>query len=135
MYHLFYLVLYKILRKLDFSGVILLIIGSSFPLFIYGASCVSHLANAYLCIMSILGIIAFCLLVSGYFDPRHRQKKKSLLFGLFGVSFLIPISHISMLEYWDQIKDPMGMSQFVARVLTLGAFYLIGLFIYTVQCP
>ena len=95
------LVLYTILRKLDFSGVILLIVGSSFPLFIYGASCVSNLANTYLFIMSILGLIAFCLLVSGYFDPRHRQKKKSLLFGLFGVSFIIPISHISILEYLD----------------------------------
>lgn len=94
----FNLALYKILRKLDFSGVILLIIGSSFPLLVYGAGCVRNLANAYLFIMSFIGLVAFCLLVSGYFDPRSRQKKKSLLFGLFGVSFLIPITHILILE-------------------------------------
>ena len=64
----------------------------------YGASCVSLLAYSYLFIMSFVGLAVFGLLVSGYFDPKERQKQKSWLFGIFGVSFLVPVIHILVLE-------------------------------------
>lgn len=44
--------------------------------------------------MTSVGLVVFGLLVSGYFDPKERHKQKSWLFGLFGVSFLIPVTHI-----------------------------------------
>ena len=85
--------------------------------------------------MSIIGLTVFGLLMSSYFDPKERQKQKSWLFGLFGVSFIIPLAHILILEYLGQTNDSMTLSNFAQRIIIFGGVYLVGLFIYTVQCP
>lgn len=93
------------------------------------------LSIAYLSVMSIVGIAVFGLLMSSYFDPKERQKKKSMLFGLFGVSFIIPMCHLLILEKIGYTQDTLVFSPFALRTVVFGAIYLIGLLIYTVQCP
>lgn len=72
MFHLFYPMsgkAYQLFSRLDYAGVNILIIGSSFPPFYYGMYCNFLLAAFYLAIISLLGSSLF---VVSLFEYLHR---------------------------------------------------------------
>jgi adiponectin receptor len=58
------------------------------------------------------------------------------MFGGYGVSLLVPISHLVINELiYDNYGDPYQFSISLPYYFLLGVCYLGGLYVYTVRCP
>ena len=73
------------------------------------------------------------------FDFLHRPENftlKSLAYGGFGVSLVIPLSHAFINEYfYHNYGDSFTMASSIPEYLLVGSSYLFGLYVYTVRCP
>ena len=131
-----YLESYQVFSRLDYAGINVLIVGSSFPALYYGMYCSIDLAIYYLTIISFMGLTLFIISLFEYLHRSENLKKKALAYGGFGVSLTIPLGHAIINEvFYDNYGDPFSIQGSIGYYLLCGFFYLFGLYIYTVRCP
>ncbi|KAL1837727.1 hypothetical protein VTJ49DRAFT_3443 [Mycothermus thermophilus] len=118
-------------NKLDYSGIVFLIVGSYVAPLWYGFYCEAGLLTLYLGLISLLGL--GCLVVS-WFDhfrmPEWRPYRTLMFVGL-GASGVIPILHTLTRSSFADLHQRMGLGW----VLLQGILYIIGAFIYAVRFP
>ena len=89
--------------RVDYAGISLLILGSTFPPFYYGFYCDPLLRNLYLC---IIGIACFSVYVISIFDFIHTEpwrKIKGIMYGSLGIFAGVPAIHLYLREYYQYI--------------------------------
>lgn len=114
----------------------ILISGSAVPFLYYSMYCNFQLAIFYLIFILSIGSTLFVITL---FDFLHRPENftlKSLAYGGFGVSLVIPLTHAFINEYfYHNYGDSFSMLNSVLEYLLTGLSYLFGLYVYTVRCP
>lgn len=85
---------YLITNRFDYAGINLLISGSAFPPFYYGLYCNLAVATVYLTITIMVAIGCFIVCLFEWIHRPGHEKYKGMLFGGFGLSLSIPLTHI-----------------------------------------
>jgi len=118
-------------NKLDYSGIVLLIVGSYVPALYYGLFCDSALMTFYLGAIFSLGFA--CGIVSWverFRTPDWRAYRTAIFVGL-GVSGVVPICHVLSKYGYQQLDAQMGLSW----VLLQGFLYIAGAGLYAARWP
>ncbi|CAK7270350.1 hypothetical protein SEPCBS119000_004043 [Sporothrix epigloea] len=126
-------------NKLDYSGIVFLIVGSYVPTLYYGFFCHPRWLTTYLYLIVLLGLA--CLAVSWleHFRTPAWRPYRALLFVALGVSGAVPIAHsLLLLEDGDtlrarylQLDERMGLNW----VLLQGLLYVTGASLYATRWP
>ncbi|KAK4445670.1 hemolysin-III channel protein Izh2 [Podospora aff. communis PSN243] len=121
-------------NKLDYSGIVVLIVGSYVPALWYGLGCHGEggLMSFYLGMIALLGL--GCLAVSWFehFRTPAWRPYRALMFVGLGASGVVPIVHMLVTDYsYSQLNELMGLNW----VIFQGALYMLGAFIYAARWP
>ncbi|SPO04035.1 related to PHO36 (regulatory role in lipid and phosphate metabolism) [Cephalotrichum gorgonifer] len=118
-------------NKLDYSGIVFLIVGSFVPTLYYGFFCEPELMTIYLGIISTLGFA--CGLVSWidrFRTPEWRPYRAGMFVGL-GTSGVFPILHGIQIYGFKGMDERMSL-----RLVALhGLVYIIGAVLYAARWP
>lgn len=112
-FHLFYPMsgkAYQVFSRLDYAGINILIVGSSFPALYYGMYCNFNLVVFYAVISCVEGISLF---IFSLFEYLHRPENlliKSLAYAGFGFSLTIPVLHSWLNRLFYGNNDMFTMS-------------------------
>lgn len=118
------------LWKMDYAGIATMIATSYFPPIYYTFLCKPFWRYFYLVSISILGVVTVSVsLVPIFQAPSFRSVRALLFFGM-GLSGVVPGTH-KLLAYWN---DPMCFST-LAHEITMGCFYVLGVFFYATRIP
>ncbi|KAI0898454.1 HlyIII-domain-containing protein [Annulohypoxylon nitens] len=112
-------------NKLDYSGIVFLIVGSYVPALYYALFCLPSLMTVYLCGIFTLGL--GCGLVSWvefFRTPAWRPYRAAMFVGL-GASGVIPVCHGLSIYGYQALDDRMGLNW----VLFQGFLYIFGAFL------
>ncbi|KAK7924764.1 hypothetical protein PG985_006818 [Apiospora marii] len=118
-------------NKLDYSGIVCLIVGSYVPALYYGLFCLPELMTVYMYGIFVLG--AGCGVVSWveFFRTPNWRPYRTMMFVGLGVSGVLPICHALTTYGYDGLDQRMGLSW----VLLEGFLYIFGAFLYAVRWP
>lgn len=100
-FHLFYCLsatANKILLRLDYAGVSILITGSCFPPFVYGFYCQPFFSNLYLAVIGVTSIIVFFVSLGDKIHSQPYRKLKSVMYGGLGIFAGLPMIHLAYLS-------------------------------------
>ncbi|KAI1264269.1 hemolysin-III channel protein Izh2 [Xylariaceae sp. FL1019] len=118
-------------NKLDYSGIVCLIVGSYVPALHYGLFCLPALKTMYLYAICILGL---CCGVVSWVDkfrtPQWRPYRAAMFVGL-GVSGVVPVCHSLIIYGYESLNQRMGLNW----VLLQGALYIAGSCLYAARWP
>lgn len=117
-------------NALDYSGIIVLILGSTYPCLYYGFFCEPYYRLCYLLLFTAAGLAAAYIVLSPeYRGPtgRHARTNVFISFGLCGV---LPVSHLS-LSHGINVLQEMGFHWLLAA----GAMYIAGATLYANRVP
>ncbi|KAI0468657.1 hemolysin-III channel protein Izh2 [Xylaria cf. heliscus] len=118
-------------NKLDYSGIVCLIVGSYVPALYYGLFCKPVLMSAYLYSIFVLGFgCGIVSWVERFRTPLWRPYRALMFVGL-GVSGVVPVLHGLRLYGYQSLNERMGLNW----VLLQGALYIFGAFLYAVRWP
>ncbi|CAH0054348.1 unnamed protein product [Clonostachys solani] len=118
-------------NKLDYSGIVALIVGSYVPALYYGFFCRPTLMTSYLSLIVLLGIgCGIVSWVDRFRKPELRVFRASMFVGL-GVSGVIPVVHGTIIDGYQALEDRMSIS----LVIFHGALYIFGAVLYASRWP
>ena len=120
------------LATLDFGGICLLIMGSTYPPIFYPFACESthEMRNVCLVVITIFCVGAFMLLLNKKVASSECRGFRSAMFISLGVSCVLPLAYLSF------AKDPVNVSYFSIAPYGLGgAFYIGGAILYGSRTP
>ncbi|KAL7792101.1 mPR-like GPCR protein [Trichoderma ceciliae] len=118
-------------NKLDYTGIVALIVGSYVPSIYYGFFCHPILMTEYLYLICLLGFS--CVIVSWvdkFRSPAWRPYR-ALMFVSLGLSGIIPVGHGLLKFGYLTLEDRMGLTWVVLQ----GAMYIFGAFLYAARWP
>ncbi|KAI0184626.1 hemolysin III family channel protein [Xylaria flabelliformis] len=118
-------------NKLDYSGIVCLIVGSYVPALYYALFCKPVLMSVYLYGIFLLGFgCGVVSWVERFRTPGWRPYRALMFVGL-GVSGVVPVLHGLRLYGYQSLNERMGLDW----VLLQGALYIFGAFLYAVRWP
>ncbi|KND89447.1 ADIPOR-like receptor IZH2 [Tolypocladium ophioglossoides CBS 100239] len=118
-------------NKLDYMGIVALIVGSYVPALYYGFFCRPMLLAVYLGLICLLGVgCAAVSWIEQFRTPRWRPYRATMFIGL-GLSGVIPVIHGVTIYGCQALEDRMGVSWVIAQ----GAMYIFGAVLYAVRWP
>ncbi|KAL0472672.1 hemolysin-III related domain-containing protein [Neurospora intermedia] len=118
-------------NKLDYTGIVFLIVGSYVPTMYYGFFCYPALLTFYLSMIFLLGL--GCIIISWFEQfrtPAWRPYRAMMFVGL-GASGVVPILHALTFTSFTQLDELMGLRW----VMLQGAMYIFGALLYAVRWP
>ncbi|RWA09300.1 hypothetical protein EKO27_g5824 [Xylaria grammica] len=116
-------------NKLDYSGIVCLIVGSYVPALYYGLFCKPVLLSVYLYGIFLLGLgCGVVSWVEWFRTPRWRPYRAAMFVGL-GVSGVVPVFHGLTIYGYHSLNERMGLNW----VLFEGVLYIFGAFLYAVS--
>uniref|UniRef100_A0A3B3CTL5 Adiponectin receptor 1a n=1 Tax=Oryzias melastigma TaxID=30732 RepID=A0A3B3CTL5_ORYME len=120
-----------VLKRLDYSGIALLIMGSFVPWLYYSFYCSPQPRLIYLTIVCVLGIAAIIVAQWDRFaTPRHRPTRAGVFMGL-GLSGIVPTMHFTIEEGFVKATTVGQMGWFYL----MGAMYITGAGLYAARIP
>lgn len=123
--------IHDIFHRLDFSGIVVLIVGSFFPCIYYGFYCTPYVQVMYLSAICLAGGAASYIVLSPeYSRPTHRGARTAVFIGL-GLSGVFPMIHGFHTYGIRTLVLEMGF----LWVLISGALYILGALIYANKIP
>lgn len=138
-FHLFFQMsvkAHKYLLRVDYGGISLLILGSTFPPFYYGFYCDTLVRYFYL---FTVGSACLAVYVISIFDFIHREewrKVKGFMYGSLGLFAAIPTIHLYIRESIASVdSDYLPFKDSFIYYLLMGLSYLGGLAIYVLRVP
>ncbi|KAK2608589.1 hypothetical protein QQS21_002815 [Conoideocrella luteorostrata] len=118
-------------NKLDYTGIVALIVGSYVPAMYYGFFCRPALMSLYLYLICILGIgCAVVSWVERFRTPQWRPYRAAMFIGL-GVSGIGPCLHGMSIFGYSGLEDRMSISWVIAQ----GIMYIFGAVLYAIRWP
>jgi len=118
-------------NKLDYVGIVVMIVGSFLPALHYGFYCHPHLQAVYTSMIVGLGGLAMYLVINPvYATPAYRPVRTTVFISL-GLSAVFPVVHICAMYGYDTVSRIMGVSYVIAS----GAMYIIGACLYMARVP
>ncbi|KAI1768341.1 HlyIII-domain-containing protein [Hypoxylon sp. FL1150] len=118
-------------NKLDYSGIVFLIVGSYVPALYYGLFCLPTLMTIYLYGIFLLGLgCGIVSWVEKFRTPLWRPYRAAMFVGL-GLSGVIPVWHGLSIYGYRNLQERMGLNW----VLLQGFLYIFGAFLYAVRWP
>ena len=122
---------YKIFSRLDYSGIAILITGSSIPAYYYGFYC--HALTQCVHITILILLFSGCIVISlwkkfGTHEYRPLRFATFLLFGLYG---FVPGTHVVLR---DGFEDQHTVNA-IAGLLLMGGVYILGAGFYVSRFP
>jgi adiponectin receptor len=122
---------YRLFSCLDYSGIAILITGSSIPAYHYGFYCQLTARYTHIAIIGLLCVA--CVVISlwkKFSTPKYRPLRFAtfLLFGLYG---FVPGVHVALREGFEKQHTVRAM----IGLLIMGGVYVIGAVIYVVRFP
>ncbi|KAF8600652.1 HlyIII-domain-containing protein [Ceratobasidium sp. AG-I] len=118
-------------NALDYSGIIVLTVGSFYPSLHYGFFCDYHLQVIYAVGITVAGAIAaYVVLNPEYATPAYLWAR-TLVFCALGFCSLIPVCHAYLLYGLERMENEMGFT-WLAWCLCL---YVAGAMIYACRIP
>lgn len=118
--------------KLDYLGIIILIMGSFISGVHYAFYCHRRLAYAYWSMISLLGAggCATIFIVPNFHKPERRSFRTGVFLGV-GLSGVLPAFHTLWIYGIRGTEERMGMRWFVMQ----GLLYVAGAGIYAARVP
>ncbi|KAH6635625.1 hemolysin-III related-domain-containing protein [Chaetomium sp. MPI-SDFR-AT-0129] len=118
-------------NKLDYTGIVFLIVGSYVPSLWYGFYCRAALLTGYIGAIVLLG--SGCLVVSWFehFRTPAWRPYRALMFVGLGMSGVVPILHALEFYGFSELDNRMGLSW----ILLEGCLYTFGAFLYAARFP
>ncbi|CAE6469529.1 unnamed protein product [Rhizoctonia solani] len=118
-------------NALDYSGIIVLTVGSFYPCLRYGFFCDPQFQVIYSVGITVAGLVAaYVVLNPDYSTPAYRWARTSVFF-LLGACSFVPIATAYQLYGLERMKNEMGI-QWIALTAVL---YVSGAFIYACRVP
>ncbi|KAF9010184.1 hemolysin-III related-domain-containing protein [Cyathus striatus] len=115
----------------DYSGIVVLTVGSFYPCIYYGFFCQPQLQVLYLVTMTAAGFgAAYIVLSPEYSKPTHRGARTAVFIGL-GLCAVVPVSHLLVTHGVNELLTEMGFGW----LLVSGALYIAGALLYANRFP
>ncbi|KAF9078853.1 hemolysin-III related-domain-containing protein [Rhodocollybia butyracea] len=114
----------------DYSGIVVLTVGSFYPCVYYGFFCEPHLQVLYITSITLVGTgAAYIVLNPEYAKPTHRGARTTVFIAL-GLCAIVPVSH------WVTVHGLQTMLAMGLHWLGLsGGFYIVGALLYANRIP
>jgi channel protein (hemolysin III family) len=122
---------YRVMVRLDYSGVCCLIAGSYLPWLYYTFYCIPATQVLYISIISVLGITTFGLSILERFSKAEFVAMKAAIFVSFGLFAFVPITH-AVIAFGLTSKI---VESFFVPLLFEGGSYLLGALIFVKRFP
>ena len=116
---------------LDYSGIAILITGSSIPAYYYGFYCQTISRYVHMAISGALCIACVVLSLWDKFSARAYRPLRFTTFVLFGVYGAIPTLQIAIGEGIEK----QHIVQALTGILMMGGLYLLGALLYVLRFP
>ncbi|KAH9973852.1 hemolysin-III related-domain-containing protein [Lactifluus volemus] len=115
----------------DFSGIIVLILGSFYPIIHYGFYCKPHYRIGYSLLLTFAGLTsAYTVLNPKYINPVYRHVRTRFFVSL-GLAGFVPMCHSMWFHGIHTATRDMGFFWFLTAI----AIYIIGTIIYSNRVP
>ena len=89
----------KYLLRVDYGGISLLILGSSFPPFYYGFYCETFLRYFYLITVGSACLAAYIVSIFDFIHTEKWRRVKGAMYGSLGIFAGVPAIHLYLREY------------------------------------
>ncbi|KAK9866830.1 hypothetical protein WJX84_000922 [Apatococcus fuscideae] len=120
----------KLMWRLDYAGITILIVTSFFPPVYYGFMCRPFWRNVYLGITTVVGLATVWTTLSSRFQQEAWRPFRAGLFSVVGGWGFIPITH-----GWFIGHEHLPIKQMLLLDVIMGFIYLGGAAIYAAQIP
>ncbi|KAJ7664298.1 hemolysin-III related-domain-containing protein [Mycena rosella] len=118
-------------HALDYSGIVILTVGSFYPALHFGFFCQPWLQMLYIFSLTCIGFgAAYIVLNPEYAKPTHRGARTGVFVGL-GLSAVGPVVHCLLIEGYHKVFSDLGFGWIVMS----GAFYIFGALLYANRIP
>lgn len=139
MFHLFYQmssVANKYLLRVDYGGISILILGSTFPPYFYGFYCEHYLRNFYLFLLGSGCTAAYVISIFDFIHQEKWRKVKGIMYGSLGLFAGVPAVHLYIRQFYDiEDTDYLPFKHSFIYYVLMGSSYIGGLVIYTLRIP
>ncbi|CAH7680928.1 hemolysin-III related-domain-containing protein [Phakopsora pachyrhizi] len=117
--------------RLDYIGIVWLIVGSFYPSIYYGFYCHTKTIITYLTLITVLGGMATYTVISPTYKSKDARRKRTLIFIALGLSAILPVGHGLYRFGLVQFTDRIGLRWLVSS----GALYIAGALFYSERFP
>lgn len=117
--------------KIDYIGIVFLIVASFFPMTYYTFHCRPTLAWLYLSSICTLGVLGIIVSVFEKFGRPEFRVYRTLIFVSMGLSGFFPMTHALILYGYDYLTEALSLH----FLLLMGLLYVIGAVIYASRVP
>uniref|UniRef100_A0A0W0FRI0 HlyIII-domain-containing protein n=1 Tax=Moniliophthora roreri TaxID=221103 RepID=A0A0W0FRI0_MONRR len=115
----------------DYSGIIILTVGSFYPCLYYGFFCEPFFQVGYITSITLVGLgAAYIVLNPEYAKPTHRGARTKVFIAL-GLSAIVPVAHWGFIHGGTKMYTEMGFKW----LLISGCLYISGALIYANRVP
>ncbi|KAK7462854.1 hypothetical protein VKT23_007430 [Stygiomarasmius scandens] len=115
----------------DYSGIVVLTVGSFYPCLYYGFYCEPHFQIMYIFAITVVGFVAaYIVLNPEYAKPTHRGAR-TLVFIALGLSAVVPVTHWAVAHGVNKMVTEMGLQWLVVS----GGLYIFGALLYANRVP
>lgn len=121
----------SICLRVDYSGIIFLILGSFISGVYVGFYCMPTLQIVYWTMIGVLGISALVLVLHPQMQGIAYRNTKAMVFTLTALSGFAPIGHGLYLYGWNDMWERSGMPYWFLE----GAFYGFGVLLFATRFP
>ncbi|KAK1994455.1 HlyIII-domain-containing protein [Colletotrichum falcatum] len=118
-------------NKLDYSGIVFLIVGSYVPALYYGFYCHPDLMRFYLSTICLLGLGCGAVSWIEFFRAPEWRTFRACMFVALGASGVVPVLHGAAVYGLAEMEARMSLSWVVLH----GAMYILGAFVYALRWP
>ncbi|KAF6811663.1 ADIPOR-like receptor SPBC12C2.09c [Colletotrichum plurivorum] len=118
-------------NKLDYSGIVFLIVGSYVPALYYGFFCHPGLMTIYLNTIALLGLGCGAVSWIEHFRTPAWRPFRAGMFVALGASGVVPVLHGLRLYGADVMEKRMSLSWTALH----GVMYILGAVLYAVRWP
>jgi len=118
-------------NKMDYTGIVALIVGSHVPALHYGFSCKPNMRVSYLSTVCVLGIGCIAASWIEQFRTPQWRSYRAIMFICFGLFGCIPVLHGVVMYGYKGLGDRMS----VTWVILQGALYILGAVFYATRYP
>ncbi|KRW98667.1 hypothetical protein PPERSA_00255 [Pseudocohnilembus persalinus] len=124
----------RILQRADYSGINLLIVGSSWALYYYGFYCHQNIFYFYMTVITIINILVFTVALQDFIYSEAYIQLKNWLYFICGTCSFLPAVHLFIYENYYSSSPYTSLTSLPFYIMT-GLCYGVGLYIYAKKWP
>ncbi|PVF98860.1 HlyIII-domain-containing protein [Serendipita vermifera] len=122
--------IHDIFHRLDYSGIVILTVGSFYPAVYYGFYCDEWIATFWLVLLTISGGAAAYMVLSPTYSTAAYRRTRAYLFIALGLGGALPVIHLLIVDGYEHLRQ-LGIHWLLASA----ALYIGGALIYSERFP